>query len=72
MALSIGDVSDDELSKAGKYGAAKVLKAGGDQLKTMNVQPYATIIAQAAKAENAKIVVMSASFPERELHRVWR
>ncbi|HRH66352.1 MAG TPA: electron transfer flavoprotein subunit alpha/FixB family protein [Bacteroidia bacterium] len=62
VALSIGDVSDDELSKAGKYGAAKVLKAGGDQLKTMNVQPYATIIAQAAKAENAKIVVMSASF----------
>ncbi|HNP48543.1 MAG TPA: electron transfer flavoprotein subunit alpha/FixB family protein [Bacteroidia bacterium] len=62
VALSIGNVSDDELAKAGKYGAGKVLKASGAQLDSMNVQPYATVIAQAAKAENAKIVVMSASF----------
>lgn len=62
VALSIGDVSDEELGKAGKYGVSKILKAGGDNLKSMNVQPYATVIAQAAKAENAKVVVMSASF----------
>lgn len=62
VALSIGDVSDEELGKAGKYGVSKILKAGGDNLKSMNVQPYATVIAQTAKAENAKVVVMSASF----------
>ncbi len=62
VALSIGNVSDEELGKAGKYGVSKILKAGGDNLKSMNVQPYATVIAQAAKAENAKVVVMSASF----------
>lgn len=62
VALSIGNVSDEELGKAGKYGVSKILKAGGDNLKFMNVQPYATVIAQAAKAENAKVVVMSASF----------
>lgn len=62
VALSIGNVSDEELGKAGKYGVSKILKAGGDNLKSMNVQPFATVIAQAAKAENAKVVVMSASF----------
>ncbi|MBK7850260.1 MAG: electron transfer flavoprotein subunit alpha/FixB family protein [Bacteroidetes bacterium] len=62
VALSIGEVSDEELGKAGKYGVSKILKAGGDNLKSMNVQSYATVIAQAAKAENAKVVVMSASF----------
>ena len=62
VALSIGDVSDEELGKAGKYGVTKVLKAVGDSLKEMNVQPYASVIAQAAKAENAKVIVLSASF----------
>ncbi|HNS13284.1 MAG TPA: FAD-binding protein, partial [Bacteroidia bacterium] len=62
VALSIGDVSDDELSKTGLYGATKVLKASGDNLKAMNVQPYTSVVTQAAKAEGSKVVVMSASF----------
>ena len=61
-AVSIGDVSDEELNKLGKYGASKILSANIDKLKSFNIQPYASVIAQAAKSENAAVVVMSASF----------
>jgi electron transfer flavoprotein alpha subunit len=61
-ALSIGDVADDELTKLGKYGAAKVLNANNGKLKIHSIQAYSSTIAQAAKKENAKVVVMSASF----------
>jgi electron transfer flavoprotein alpha subunit len=62
VALSIGDVNDDELSKAGKYGATKVLNTKSDKLKAMNVQTCASVVGQAAQAEGSKVVVMSASF----------
>ncbi len=62
VTLSIGDVSDDELSRAGKYGASKILKASGDNLKAMNVQPYTGVVTQAAQAEDATLVILSASF----------
>ncbi|CAN5594102.1 electron transfer flavoprotein subunit alpha/FixB family protein [soil metagenome] len=61
-AVSIGDVADDELQKLSQYGATKILSAKNDKLKTVNVQPYAAVIAEAAKAEGAKMVVLSASF----------
>ncbi len=61
-ALSIGEVASDELQKLSLYGASKVLQAKNEKLKTVNVQPYASVIAEAAKAEGAKLVVMSASF----------
>ncbi len=66
-ALSIGDVSDEELNKLSKYGASKILSSNNDKLKTFNVQPYASVIAQAAKGEDAKVVVMSASFSGKGL-----
>lgn len=62
VALSIGKVAADELAKAGEYGAAKVLNADQDQLAKANSQAYASVIAAAAKAENAEVVIMSASF----------
>ena len=61
-ALSIGDVPDEELNKLGKYGASKILSANSDRLKTFGVQPYASAIAQAAKSEASKVIVMAASF----------
>src|SRR5437763_16414407 len=61
-ALSIGDVSDDELKKLSTYGVSKILNANNEKLKTLSVQPYASVIAQAAKAEDAKVIVISASF----------
>jgi electron transfer flavoprotein alpha subunit len=61
-ALSIGSVAEEELRSLGKYGAAKVLNCSQDTLKILNVQPYAAVIAQAAQAEGATVVILSASF----------
>lgn len=60
--VSIGPVAADELAKLAAYGAAKIITVEGDNFKSMNVQPFASAIAQVAKAENAKVVVLSASF----------
>lgn len=66
-ALSIGDVSADELATLGKYGADKVLNVSNDKLKTFVNQAYASVIAQAAQKEGADIVVLSNSFSGRGL-----
>lgn len=67
VAISIGIVSNDELAKAGQYGATKILNATNDKLSTLNTQPYASVIAAAAKAENAEVVVLSASFSGKSI-----
>ena len=56
-AVSIGNVSDDELNKLGTFGASKVLKVDGNA--TLDNQVYTSILAQAAKAEGAKVVIIS-------------
>ena len=66
-AISIGDVSKDELSALGKYGANKVLNVSGEKLKNFVNQAYASIIAEAAKKEGADIVVLSNTFSGRGL-----
>jgi hypothetical protein len=48
-AISIGDVSADELAALGKYGADKVLNVSNDKLKNFVNQAYASIFAEAAK-----------------------
>ncbi len=66
-ALSIGNVADDELKKLSQYGASKILSATSDKLKEINVQPYSTVIADAAKNEGSKVVVMSASLSGKDI-----
>jgi electron transfer flavoprotein alpha subunit len=58
-AVSIGKVSDDELTRLGKYGASKILKVEGDDLQGLDNQVYTNILAQTARAENAKVIVIS-------------
>jgi electron transfer flavoprotein alpha subunit len=67
VAISIGDVSNDQLSTLGKYGADKVLNVSNARLKNFVNQAYASVIAAAAKKENADIVVLSNSFSGRGL-----
>ena len=67
VAISIGDVSKDELAALGKYGAEKVLNVSGDKLKNFVNQAYASIIAEAAKKQDADIVVLSNTFSGRGL-----
>src|SRR3954463_16593275 len=61
-AISIGNVSADDLSALGKYGADKILNVSNDQLKQFVNQAYASVIADAATKEGASIVVLSNSF----------
>ena len=56
-ALSIGNVSDDELAKLGNYGAQKVLKIEGNT--SLDNQVYSSIIASAVESENAKVLIVS-------------
>ena len=59
VALSIGNVQDDELKKLGNYGAEKVVSVNNDQLKGLDNQAYTSIIAQVAEKEGAKVVVIA-------------
>ncbi len=58
-ALSIGNVEKNELSKLGKYGINKILNCPGDQYKVLDNQVFTSIIEQAARKEEAQIIILS-------------
>jgi electron transfer flavoprotein alpha subunit len=66
-AISVGDADKEELEKLSKYGASKVLVVSNDKLKTFVNQAYGAVIAEAAKTEDAKVVILSASFTGKGL-----
>ncbi|MDQ3050377.1 MAG: electron transfer flavoprotein subunit alpha/FixB family protein [Bacteroidota bacterium] len=66
-AISIGEVSNDDLQSLSKFGASKILQVGNDRLKQFVNMAYAAVIAEAAKAEGSKIIVLSASFTGKGL-----
>jgi electron transfer flavoprotein alpha subunit len=57
-AISIGKVDESELNKLGNYGAQKILYVENDQLKSLDSQAYATVIAEAAKKESATVIII--------------
>ncbi len=59
VALSIGNVDDEELKKLGTYGASKVLSVNDEKLKTLDNQAYNSVIAQAVVKENANVVIFA-------------
>lgn len=61
VALSIGKVADEEMKLLGNYGAAKVLSFNNEKFDTLQNQAFATVIAEAAQKENAKVLVFSNS-----------
>src|ERR1700682_4228790 len=65
--ISIGDVSNDELNKLGNYGAQKILNVSSEQLKSFVNMAYASVIAEAPKREDAKVIVMSNTFSAKGL-----
>lgn len=67
VAISIGNVSSDELNKLAQYGASKILSVSEDAYKSFVNQAYGAVIAQAAQKENANVVVLSASFSGKGL-----
>ncbi|MFC5284742.1 electron transfer flavoprotein subunit alpha/FixB family protein [Pedobacter alpinus] len=66
-AISIGNVGASELENLGKYGATKVLNVSNEKLKSFVNQAYASVIAEAAKKEDANIIVVSNSFSGKGL-----
>jgi electron transfer flavoprotein alpha subunit len=66
-AISIGSVAEAELKTLGQYGASKVLNVSNGQLQHFVNQAYASVIAEAAKKENADIIVLSNSFSGKGL-----
>lgn len=67
IAISIGNVSQADLSSLGKYGATKVLNVSNEKLKSFVNQAYASIIAEAAKKEGSTLVVFSNTFSAKGL-----
>jgi len=59
VALSIGEVAEDELKKLGDYGAEKVLSVTNEYLKTLDNQMYTKVISEVAQKENAKVILLS-------------
>ena len=54
-------VNADNLESLGNYGASKVLSIKNDALSQFNAKAYSSVIAQAAKQEDSKVVVVSSS-----------
>ncbi len=66
-AISIGDVSNEELMSLSRYGATKILNVTNDKLKKFVNMAYGAVIADAARSEGSKIIVLSASFSGKGL-----
>jgi len=58
-ALSIGSVSDNELSRLAEYGAQKILKVESDELDVLDNRVYARIISEAATREGSSFVILA-------------
>ncbi len=66
-AVSVGDVDKAELQQLSRFGANKILSVSNDRLKKFVNMAYSAVIAEAAKAEQSKVVVLSASFSGKGL-----
>jgi electron transfer flavoprotein alpha subunit len=59
IALSIGKVDEPELKRLGDYGAKKIIVLDNGQLKTFDSQVYTSVIAEIARKEDSKVIVLS-------------
>jgi len=59
VALSIGDVEEDELKQLANYGADKIVSAKHEKLKYLDNQAFTSVISQVAEKENADIMVIA-------------
>ena len=58
IAISIGDVDNNELEKLAQYGANKVLTVSSDTFKSMDSSAFAQAIASAAQANDCHVIVL--------------
>lgn len=62
VAVSIGKVDDEQLNVLATYGVNKILNVVNDKFAVLDNSAYASVIARAAKANNAKVVVFANNF----------
>ncbi|MGA0556743.1 electron transfer flavoprotein subunit alpha/FixB family protein [Larkinella sp. VNQ87] len=60
-ALVLGEASADELTKAGRFGATKVLHAINARLNEANAMAYASAVAEAVQQEGTDVIVLAKS-----------
>lgn len=67
VAVSVGQINDDELLKLGEYGIAKTYKVSDDNLNAFANSAYAAAVIAVAKQIDAKVVVMSQTYNGRAI-----
>lgn len=58
-------INAEDVSSLAKYGASKVLQVNNPKCTPFNAKAYASILAQAAKKENAEVVIISSTADEK-------
>ncbi|MFD2201381.1 electron transfer flavoprotein subunit alpha/FixB family protein [Shivajiella indica] len=61
IAVALGSIASDELSKAGSAGASKVIHVNDDKLSSGIIQAHAEAVAQVFKKVGAKTLVLAKS-----------
>ncbi|MCF8366110.1 MAG: electron transfer flavoprotein subunit alpha/FixB family protein [Bacteroidales bacterium] len=61
IALSVGNVAEDDLVQLGLYGVTKVLNFANEGYANLDNQAYASVVASAVEKENASVVIFSGS-----------
>lgn len=59
VVLALGQISNDELTALGQYGAQKVLNVNNEKLNKLSARAYAKAIVAAARKEDAKVIITS-------------
>lgn len=59
IAISIGNVSEEELGKLGNHGIKRIISVTDDKLKHFDGQLYTKVIADIATKESAEVLVMA-------------
>lgn len=54
-------INAENTSELGTFGASKILEVSNDSLKNFNAEAFASVVAAAAKKENAQVVVLTSS-----------
>jgi electron transfer flavoprotein alpha subunit len=67
VAVSIGNVSEEELNKLKHFGASKIIKVEDGRIDGLVNKAFAAIIAQVADKESASVVVFSHNFTGKAL-----
>lgn len=67
VAVSVGNVAQEELLSLGQYGIAKILVVNGEIYNTRDDQAYSEVVKQAALAVQANIVILANNFTGKAL-----